>query len=207
MTTVIKSCFVKLVVAGLSVLLLAAGGLYWPADAVPSPCDPRDFTCWLERIAQWVKSVSPYLLHEPLDAIAAIALDADENTACLMMAITRQRATKYETEEVDGELVKNPDMYYAKRDAFSEVIRLLEPFCAPTRPPSVPPATVIRSLPITPGAALDPNDKFGAAGIETARYVSERESLRYRVLFANVESATLPAQEVTITDALDVARL
>ncbi len=54
--------------------------------------------------------------------------------------------------------------------------------------------------------SFDPNDKVGSrqAGGE---FVAGEEPLRYTIYFENVETATAPAQEVVITDPLDVANL
>jgi hypothetical protein len=54
-------------------------------------------------------------------------------------------------------------------------------------------------------ASRDPNDKVGSRGAGVARYVSGDEALRYEIDFENLETATAPAQEVVITDQLDVA--
>lgn len=53
----------------------------------------------------------------------------------------------------------------------------------------------------------DPNDKVGALGVGSSRFLSGREPLRYAIYFENVETATAPAQEVVITDQLDTAKL
>ena len=55
--------------------------------------------------------------------------------------------------------------------------------------------------------ARDPNDKVGSQGIGSARYLSGEEPLRYALLFENVETATAPAQEVIISDQLDIGTL
>ncbi len=55
--------------------------------------------------------------------------------------------------------------------------------------------------------AIDPNDKVGSQGSGTARHLSGEEPLRYAIYFENVETATAPAQEVVITDQLDLAKL
>jgi hypothetical protein len=55
--------------------------------------------------------------------------------------------------------------------------------------------------------SADPNDKFGTAGSGEARYVSGDSLLPYDVHFENKAEATAPAQEVVITDQLDVDKL
>jgi hypothetical protein len=63
------------------------------------------------------------------------------------------------------------------------------------------------SPPIRVVASLDPNEKFGAPGAGPEHYLSGREPLRYAVYFANVPTATAPAQDVVITDRLDPSKL
>jgi hypothetical protein len=57
----------------------------------------------------------------------------------------------------------------------------------------------------TPRASLDPNDKVGVEGIDTARFVMGRVELPYAVYFENLPAASLPARDVVITDQLDPA--
>lgn len=52
--------------------------------------------------------------------------------------------------------------------------------------------------------AFDPNDKVGSSGFSNERYVSGFQPLRYIINFENLETATAPAQEVVVTDQLDV---
>jgi hypothetical protein len=73
----------------------------------------------------------------------------------------------------------------------------------PGPPPCLPGTTCV---PVTPVGSLDPNDKTGALGAGILRYVSGATPLRYAVYFANQESATAPAQDVSITDQLDVTK-
>jgi hypothetical protein len=51
----------------------------------------------------------------------------------------------------------------------------------------------------------DPNDKSGSAGTQDERYIKSDASIAYNVRFENLESATADAQEVVITDLLDVS--
>lgn len=55
--------------------------------------------------------------------------------------------------------------------------------------------------------SYDPNDKIGPQGVGPQRFVSGEEPLRYAIFFENLETATAPAQEVTITDQLDPVNL
>jgi uncharacterized repeat protein (TIGR01451 family) len=55
--------------------------------------------------------------------------------------------------------------------------------------------------------SFDPNGKIGSQGVGTAGYISGEEPLRYTIFFENKETASAPAQEVMITDQLDVANL
>jgi len=52
--------------------------------------------------------------------------------------------------------------------------------------------------------SADPNDKFGTTGSGDARYVSGDSPLPYDIHFENKAEATAPAQEVVVTDQLDV---
>lgn len=52
----------------------------------------------------------------------------------------------------------------------------------------------------------DPNDKLGSPGAGAQRYISGEEPSRYQIMFENQPSATAPAQEVVITDQLDVTK-
>ena len=55
--------------------------------------------------------------------------------------------------------------------------------------------------------ARDPNEKVGSLGTGELQYLSGEEPLRYAIYFENIETATAPAQEVVITDFLDVSNL
>ncbi|MGC9348407.1 MAG: RHS repeat-associated core domain-containing protein, partial [Anaerolineae bacterium] len=79
-------------------------------------------------------------------------------------------------------------------------------YCAPTKdpvddPPDIPAEPFIGVDTGTAGA-VDPNEKTGPAGHGAENYVAPGQSLAYRVDFENLESATAPAQIVTIRDPL-----
>lgn len=63
------------------------------------------------------------------------------------------------------------------------------------------------SFPIDVVGAIDPNDKIGSRGAGEAHFLSSEEPLRYIIYFENLATATAPAQEVFITDTLDVSNL
>jgi RHS repeat-associated protein len=63
---------------------------------------------------------------------------------------------------------------------------------APSR--QVAPSTIL--------IAFDPNVKTGPAGVGSANYVAAERSLFYRIDFENLETATAPAQVVTVRDPL-----
>lgn len=63
----------------------------------------------------------------------------------------------------------------------------------------------IKKLPGRIIASRDPNEKIGARGAGTRRFISGEEPLRYAVFFENIETATAAAQDVIITDQLDVS--
>lgn len=53
----------------------------------------------------------------------------------------------------------------------------------------------------------DPNDKHGASGAGTARWIAGDRAIPYSIFFENKPEATAPAQDVIITDQLDPAKL
>ncbi|MBI1741617.1 hypothetical protein HYR54_00940 [Candidatus Acetothermia bacterium] len=57
---------------------------------------------------------------------------------------------------------------------------------------------------VTIVGSTDPNAKIGPQGAGTARYLAANQPLQYEILFENQETATAPAQEVVITDQLDM---
>lgn len=63
------------------------------------------------------------------------------------------------------------------------------------------------SASVCPVTSADPNDKYGSAGIGVARFVIDNTSFSYNVVFENKPNATAPAQEVLVTDQLDVGKL
>jgi hypothetical protein len=52
---------------------------------------------------------------------------------------------------------------------------------------------------------LDPNDKAGSQGVGIRQYISGETPLRYAVFFTNEANASAPAQNVVVTDQLNVA--
>jgi len=63
---------------------------------------------------------------------------------------------------------------------------------------------MMQSLSIQPVTSLDPNDKVGLLGVGAQQYVSGSTPLTYSIYFGNEPTATAPAQQVTVTDQLDV---
>jgi hypothetical protein len=59
----------------------------------------------------------------------------------------------------------------------------------------------------TGGGSEDPNDKTGPAGVTAARWVLNSQPLTYTVSFENEPTATLPAQQVVVTDKLDPTKV
>jgi Tol biopolymer transport system component len=55
-------------------------------------------------------------------------------------------------------------------------------------------------------AATDPNDKVGPQGVGAERYISGDKPLPYAVYFENKPEATAPAQDVVITDQIDISK-
>jgi hypothetical protein len=54
--------------------------------------------------------------------------------------------------------------------------------------------------------SYDPNDKVGSHGVGVEQYISGATPLRYTVFFSNKETATAPAQQVVISDQLDITK-
>jgi hypothetical protein len=54
-----------------------------------------------------------------------------------------------------------------------------------------------------PVASRDPSEKAGPQGAGDGRFIAGDDTLRYVILFENLETATAAAQEVIITDQLD----
>jgi probable HAF family extracellular repeat protein len=54
---------------------------------------------------------------------------------------------------------------------------------------------------------IDPNEKVGPMGVGMARYISPAGLVPYVISFENLEAATAPAQEVIVTDQLDLGKL
>jgi hypothetical protein len=52
--------------------------------------------------------------------------------------------------------------------------------------------------------SYDPNDKIGPEGVTAGRYLTGDDTLRYTVFFENLPAATAAAQEVVVSDTLDV---
>ena len=73
----------------------------------------------------------------------------------------------------------------------------------PPPPPPVPPAGPLgHTDPRTPN---DPNDKSGAIGAGVENFYTGDIDLPYVVTFENIDTASLPAQDVVVTDQLDPA--
>lgn len=78
--------------------------------------------------------------------------------------------------------------------------------CHPRRCDSLHPGACV-DFPLEPKNSADPNDKTGPPGKGEARFLVNETSLAYTVNFENLETATAPAQVVTITDQLDTDAL
>jgi hypothetical protein len=81
----------------------------------------------------------------------------------------------------------------------------------PQRPPVAPLDTlapdVFKSIQLCTVASLDPNDKKGLVGVGTSRYIPAGGLPSYAIYFENKPTATAAAQDVIITDQLDLTRL
>jgi len=54
--------------------------------------------------------------------------------------------------------------------------------------------------------SCDPNDKVGSSGVGAAQFISGEVPIAYAVFFENKPEASAPAQDVVITDQLDVSK-
>lgn len=63
----------------------------------------------------------------------------------------------------------------------------------------------VSSVTVTGTTSHDPNEKLGTQGVGTQQYLQRNQALRYAVFFSNLETATAPAQEIMVTDQLDLA--
>jgi hypothetical protein len=64
--------------------------------------------------------------------------------------------------------------------------------------------SILKSCPI---GSADPNDIYGPAGVGDARYVRGDSPLSYNIVFENKPEATAAAQEVVVTDSLDLSKV
>jgi len=61
--------------------------------------------------------------------------------------------------------------------------------------------------PKQPGGSADPNEILGPSGFSEKNYIAQRNSLNYTLYFENdAKLATAPAQEIILTDTLDLAK-
>jgi hypothetical protein len=91
-------------------------------------------------------------------------------------------------------------------------------FCVPINPPDFCPKIPIanplgpgnaqcKTYPLEPKNSIDPNEKVGSSGATQAQYLMSATPLSYKIFFENLETATASAQEVIITDPLDLAAM
>jgi hypothetical protein len=72
------------------------------------------------------------------------------------------------------------------------------PMCYPPNP--------VKKRPVAPVQSRDPNDKVGSEGVGVQNFSTGEEPMRYAIYFENVETATAPAQDVVISDQLDISK-
>ena len=65
----------------------------------------------------------------------------------------------------------------------------------------------VAHLPVAVAESDDPNDKLGSPGAGLAHFVTIQAPLEYTIRFENRETASAPAQQVVITDPLDLSRI
>lgn len=71
----------------------------------------------------------------------------------------------------------------------------------------MPPCGKSKRLHVEVLGSVDPNAKNGTPGFGAAGFVTGTEPLSYAIQFMNAEDASAPAQEVVLTDQLDVTRV
>ena len=76
-------------------------------------------------------------------------------------------------------------------------------YCVAPTPLPLPCLANATCLKITGVSSLDPNEKVGSRGAGPQHYITSATPFRYAVYFANKDTATAPAQQVSITDQLD----
>jgi hypothetical protein len=114
------------------------------------------------------------------------------------------------------------DLWNKRNDAYNAFISADQQLCSaaqanencrvqqcnlPPTPPTPmppPPGPGQTQIGVTAVQSLDPNDKIGSHGAGPQQYISGATPLRYAVYFGNQDNATAPAQQVVITDQLDL---
>ena len=87
--------------------------------------------------------------------------------------------------------------------------------CVPKKPPKdcpkdplkLAPGKQCMTFPLKPRQSLDPNDKVGTLGATPAQFLLSATPLSYGIHFENLATANAPAQEVVVTDQLDVTKV
>jgi hypothetical protein len=125
------------------------------------------------------------------------------NTACAARyAFTESfQGTNFETAWPNTYDNRNgPFLQYLKdaEQAATSVGCCANGICAPPPPSS---ALRVSVETITSG---DPNEKAGSEGSGAQQYISGATPLRYAIFFSNKETASASAQDITVTDQLDV---
>ena len=77
--------------------------------------------------------------------------------------------------------------------------------CERQFPPNGDPSN--SEMPIRTQSSFDPNELVGTSGYSVQNYINKRDHLNYTVFFENdAEKATAPAQEIFLTDTLDITK-
>ena len=91
-----------------------------------------------------------------------------------------------------------------------------EPFCVPEKPSKNCSRLAANpvggnygclTFPLRPTDSTDPNDKVGTLGATPSQFLLSGVPFTYTVFFENLATATAAAQEVVITDQLDVGKM
>jgi 6-phosphogluconolactonase (cycloisomerase 2 family) len=125
-----------------------------------------------------------------LQTSVQLAVNGISSAGDIIQAYGAERAAR-------GLLDQSLGPYSLARSAYQACINNSQP----PPPPINPPGT---NLPINGVASLDPNDIAGPVGSGQQNYITGTNPFTYGVFYSNEVSATAPAQNVVVTNQLDI---
>jgi hypothetical protein len=124
--------------------------------------------------------------------LISIGLALPRLALCILVIYVRAKEREVLTEDASNAIANDP-----RADELGRAYRRLSTatvgLCAGSQ---VYPEEILTSN--------DPNDKVGSQGTGAQQYISGDTPLRYAIFFSNKETANAPAQDVIITDQLDL---